>query len=296
MNILWQLHMTYKKQIIDMKLKSMKKLLIMFVATSMMAGLNAQEAAEKKLLAGLTLGTGMNFNNPQTTKINSKVGVDFFAGMSLDWHFAKNIGLSTGIEFDFNRFRHEFNVADHQIPMFEYSDKEIVQRGDEIVPNSGENTFQLVERRYRNIYLTIPTMLRFQTNYMGYLRYFGKFGVRNSFLLTTRADNEGFVVGEPAQTELNDMQNPGDLSIYKGSAGLSVGAEWNFSGSTCIVGEIGYFYGFSEIHKQDATFGSEQYEKDKNKSLYTLDGSGNREYFAPSAKQGQLILKISVLF
>lgn len=287
--------MTFKKYTRHIKTKSMKKLLIMFVATSMMAGINAQEAAKKKVLAGLTLGTGMNFNNPQTTLINSNDGFDFVAGMSLDWHFAKNIGLSTGIEFDFNRFTHEFGVNGNQNPMFEYTDKEIVQRGKNEAPNSGENTFLLTERRYRNIYLTIPTMLRFQTNYMGYLRYFGKFGVRNSFLLTTRADNDGVVVGQSDVTELNDMQNPGDLSIYKGSVGLSVGAEWNFSGSTCIVGEIGYYYGFTEIHRQDA-IGSDKIKKHKNKSLYTQDLLGNREYITPSAKQGQLILKISVLF
>lgn len=270
----------------------------MLIATSMVVGINAQEAAEKKVLAGLTLGTGLNFNNPQTTMINSNVGFDFVAGMSFDWHFAKNIGLSTGIEFDFNRFRHQFGVADHDNPFFEYSDKEIVQRGNEPIPNNGENTFQLTERRYRNIYLTIPTMLRFQTNYMGYLRYFGKFGVRNSFLLSTRADNYGVKTGQTEITELEDMQNPGDLAIYKGSGGLSVGAEWNFSGSTCFVGEIGYYYGFSEIHKQDATFsGDDQNKADKNKSLYNIDSSsGNREYVTPSAKQGQLILKISVLF
>ena len=269
----------------------------MFVATSMMAGINAQEAAEKKILAGLTLGTGLNFNNPQTTMINSNTGYDFVAGMSLDWHFAKNIGLSTGIEFDFNRFTHEFAVNDNQIPRFEYTDKEIVQRGKEGIPNSGEKTFLLTERKYRNIYLTIPTMLRFQTNYMGYLRYFGKFGVRNSFLLTTRADNNGYIIdqttGGPTASDLDDMQNPGDLSIYKGSVGLSVGAEWNFSGSTCVVGEIGYYYGFSEIHRQDA-IGS---AKDRNKSLYTIDETnGGRIYDTPSSKQGQLILKISVLF
>ncbi|MEX1190889.1 MAG: outer membrane beta-barrel protein [Brumimicrobium sp.] len=269
----------------------MKKLLIMMLATSIVAGINAQEAAEKKILAGLTLGTGMNFNTPQTNAISSKVGADFYAGMSFDWHFAKNIAISTGIEFDFNRFRHEFNVP----ARFQYTDKEIVQRGDEVTPNSGESSYLLTERRYRNIYLTIPTMLRFQTNYMGYLRYFGKFGVRNSFLLTTRADNKGSIQPGNEGVDLEDMQNPGDLAIYKGSAGLSVGAEWNFSGSTCIVGEIGYYYGFSEIHKQDATFGSEQYKKDKNKSLYTLN-EGDREYFTPSSKQGQIILKVSFLF
>jgi hypothetical protein len=264
----------------------------MFIATSMMAGINAQEAADKKILAGLTLGTGLNFNNPQTTKISSNVGYDFVAGMSFDWHFAKNIGLSTGIEFDFNRFTHEFNEP----AFFNYRDKEILQRGNEgdaDFEDVPEGVFELDRRRYRNIYLTIPTMLRFQTNYMGYLRYFGKFGVRNSFLLSTRADNYGNDLFS-SKTELEDMQNPGDLAIYKGTIGLSVGAEWNFSGSTCFVGELGYYYGFSEIHQQKALTGDD----DKNRSIYSnpLLPKSLRNYYSPASKQGQLILKISVLF
>ncbi|MEX2485447.1 MAG: porin family protein [Brumimicrobium sp.] len=271
----------------------MKKLLIMMLATSMVAGINAQEAAEKNVLAGLTLGTGMNFNTPQTNAISSNVGADFYAGMALDWHFAKNIAISTGLEFDFNRFRHTFNNEKGNT-YFDYNDKEIVQRGnhdeENFATNTGEGSFQLQERRYRNIYLSLPVMLRFQTNYMGYLRYFGKFGVRNSFLLTTRTDNYG-----PSDVELLDMQNPGDMAIYKGSAGLSIGAEWNFTGSTCIVGELGYYYGFTEIHQQSALTGDEN----KNKSLYLGDPETpkiDRGYYSPSAKQGQLILKVSFLF
>jgi hypothetical protein len=270
----------------------MKKLLIMFVTISMMAGINAQEAADKKILAGLTLGTGLNFNNPQTNAISSNVGFDFVAGMSFDWHFAKNIGLSTGIEFDFNRFTHNFNDPAY----FSYNDKEIIQRGnegDDGFNETPEGIFSLESRRYRNIYLTVPTMLRFQTNYMGYLRCFGKFGVRNSFLLSTRADNQGNDLLS-SKTELEDMRNPGDLSIYKGSVGLSVGAEWNFSGSTCFVAELGYYYGFTEIHQQNALTGDD----DKNRSIYNTPilPKAQRDYYSPASKQGQLILKISVLF
>jgi len=273
----------------------MKKLLIMLVATSMMAGVNAQEAAEKKILAGLTLGTGLNFNNPQTNAINSNVGGDFYAGMALDWHFLSNIALSTGLEFEFNRFRHEFNLDTY----FDYSDKVILQRGKDqditVPPNTDDGAFQLDERRYRNIYLNLPIMLRFQTNYMGYLRYFGKFGLRNSFLLSTRADNFGQSLDD-SNTELEDMQNPGDLSFYKGSLGLSVGAEWNFAGSTCLVAELGFYYGISEVHKQDALGDN----PDRNKSLYTYteDENGDlvRGYYSPTAKQNQLILKVAFLF
>lgn len=277
------------------KLKSMKKLLITGLITTIALGINAQEAAEKKVLAGISLGTGMNFNNPQTNAIDSKVGADFIAGMAIDWHFSNNIALSTGLEFEFNRFRHEFNDP----TLFEYNDKEIAQRGnedDDGFSSDPEGTFNLDERRYRNIYLSLPVMLRFQTGYMGYLRYFGKFGLRNNFLLQTRGDNFGNDLASD-KTELEDMRIPGDLSFYKGSIGLSVGAEWNFAGSTVLVGEIGYYYGFTEIHQQDAITGDE----DKNRSLY-IDNDGDneikvdREYFSPSAKQGQLLLKATILF
>lgn len=274
------------------KLKSMKKLLITVLITTFSIGINAQEAAEKKVLAGLSLGTGMNFNNPQTNAIESKVGVDFTAGMAVDWHFSDNIALSTGLEFEFNRFRHLFKNP----TFFDYSDKEILQRGnksDENFSNTGEGSFNLEERRYRNIYLSLPVMLRFQTGYMGYLRYFGKFGLRNNFLLQTRSDNFGDDI-LPDNTELEDMRIPGDLSFYKGSIGLSVGAEWNFAGSTVLVGEIGYYYGFTEIHQQNAITGDD----DKNRSLYDDRDipKAEREYFSPSAKQGQLLLKATILF
>ncbi|MDX1652690.1 MAG: outer membrane beta-barrel protein [Brumimicrobium sp.] len=272
----------------------MKKLLTIVALFGVITGINAQDAAEKKILAGLTLGAGMNFNNPETVVIDSKVGSDFVVGMAFDWHFTNSIALSTGLEFDFNRFRHQFLVPTY----FDYADKEIIQRGseDEIntPPAANLDTFHLDERRYRNIYLSIPVMLRFQTNYMGYLRYFGKFGIRNSFLLTSRVDNFGNDFNDPSVTELEDFENAGDLSFYKGSIGLSLGAEWNFTGSTCLVGELGYYYGFSEIHQQDA-IGS---DSDRKKSLYNdpTVAKVNREYFTPSAKQGQLLFKISFLF
>lgn len=270
----------------------MKNLLIVPIIILSVMSLQAQEAAEKKFLAGLTLGTGLNFNQPQTNKIESRVGADQTAGMVLDWHFLDNIALSTGLEFEFNRFRHSFVDTTY----FDYNDKVVLQRGNESSDeflNTGEGSFMLDQRRYKSIYLTLPVMLRFQTNYMGYLRYFGKFGLRNGFLLRTRGDNEGQHLTE-SQTELNDMQIPGQLSFYKGSIGLSVGAEWNFTGSTTLVGELGYYYGFTEIHQQNALTGDD----DRNKSLYenNTDQKLDRDYFSPSAQQGQLHLKVSILF
>jgi len=268
----------------------MKKLLIVMIASIFFGGVSAQDAADKKVQAGLVLGAGLNFTQPETNLISkAATGSDLVVGMSVDWHFLDNIALSTGLEFEFDRFRHGFNDSVY----IEYFDREILTSSSEQTP---DGVMLLDERRYRSIYATLPIMIKFQTNYLGYLRYFGKFGIRNSFLLQSRGDNYGSSFDPSTFTltageELLDMRIPGDMSFYRGSIGLSGGAEWNFSGGTCLVGELGYFYGFTNLHNGNAITGDE----DKNKSIYEFEGAA-RNYVVPNARQGQLLLRVSLLF
>lgn len=250
----------------------------------------AQDASEKVFQAGLTLGGAMSFNNPQTNTIDSKVGGSFLAGMILDWNFASNIGLTTGIEFEFDKFTTTYNEP----TFFQYADKDIIRHKDR-EDGKAYNYFLLDERAHNSIYLTIPVMLKFQTNYLGYVRYFGRFGIRNSFNLMSRTTNTGTdfdALGVPSgENELKDMKSKGINSFYKGAVGISAGAEYNITGNTVLVAEIGYFYGFSEVFSQRSNI----------RSLYNLDENGFMpteagDYYVPSLKQGQLLLKVSVLF
>jgi hypothetical protein len=271
----------------------MKKLLIIGLSWACVHASFSQDAADKKVLAGLNLGMGVNFTQPQTNALDSKIGTDYTVGMSLDWHFSDNIALSTGFGFEFNRFRHDFQTAAY----FEYNDKDVLQRGregnDDFLTNP-EGVYSLNERRYRNRYINIPTMLRFQTNYMGYMRYFGKFGAIHNFLVRSRTDNFGEDVANSNVGDLLDMMTPGDMRFYKASIGLSVGAEWNFAGSTVLVGEIGYYFGVTELHSQGSLTG----EKERSLSLFDNKDvpKEDRNYFAPTAQQGQLLLRVAVLF
>src|SRR5690554_2457588 len=235
--------------------------------------------------------------------MDAKVGGDFVAGMALNWNFSNNIGLATGLEFDFNRFKTEYKEEGTKV-YFDYNDKEISkfkepdENGNYI---DDDHMFELNERKHKSIYLSLPVMLKFQTNFMGYMRYYGKFGVRNSFLLMTRTDNVGkgfdqLGLPEVSIDHLDDMKSPGVMSFYKGSIGLSGGMEFNVTGSTVLVAELGYYYGFSEVFQQKgAVFGDDE----KSMSLYkTADGkpTTSRDYYSPSVKQGQLLLKVAVLF
>lgn len=268
----------------------MKKLLTFTLIIATAFTTYAQDASSKKLQAGLTLGGAMSFNTPQTVTIDSKLGGTFLVGMTMDWNFSTNIGLTTGLEFEFDKFKTFYNDSVY----FDYNDKNIFRVKD-FDASKAHSTFLLEERKHNSIYLTIPVMLKFQSSYLGYFRYFGRFGIRNSFNLMTRATNEGKGYDNDGNmenvSELKDMTSKGTLSFYKGSVGITGGAEYNITGNTVLVAELGYFYGFSNVFNQGIK---------NTRSLYNLE-NGSRPsdkdgYYQPSLKQGQLLLKVSVLF
>lgn len=272
----------------------MKKILTFSLALGLMFSAYCQDAADKKFQAGITVGGALSFNSPKTNTISANTGGDFLVGMAFDWNFSKNVALSSGVSFDFNSFQTSYV----QPVYFDYDDKEILRLKDRN-KETKYTSFLLDNRKHSSIYAVLPVMLKFQTNYLGYMRYFGKFGIRNSFLLTTKTNNKGQGLTKEGLkdeiTSLDKMKSKGVMNFYKGSIGLAGGAQYNITGSTVIVAEIGYYYGFSEIFMQEGSlFGDDE----KSMSLYQKDKDSKtgRKYYAPSLRQGQLVLKISVLF
>ncbi len=261
----------------------------------------SQEAANKKIQAGLIVGTGLNFTNP-TTKFISRDGVgnDLTVGMNFNYNYTPTIGFSTGIEFDFETIKFKTDSSLYYL----YNDSEILTKSqysnDNIFNTTNGKVYKITDRKEKPIYLTIPTMLLFRTEFIGYFRYFGKFGLRNSFLLGNTIFDNGFaILNNPSSTAIplkneNMKSSHRDLALYKGSIGISGGTEWNFTGTTSLVFELGYYYGFLNISRNSALTGDEE----KNMSVITqLDNSNHAlKYSSLPAKQNQLLLKISILF
>lgn len=281
----------------------MKKILFTFISLGVISSSFAQEAADKKFQAGIILGSGLNFITPSTKLISKNgVGTDLTIGMNLNINFSPTVGLNTGIEFDFESFKYKSTESGQLL--YYYNDSQILAKseyinGDGVYTGLPANTklYQLTARKEKPIYLTIPTMMLFRTKFIGYFRYFGKFGVRNSFLLKSAIYDEGVSYDQGLATELkNNNMNTSkrDLSIYKGAVGLSGGVEWNFSGTTCLVAELGYYYGFINVNRGSSIMG----DSEKNMSVFTTyDASLHPALYSPlSLKQNQLMLKVSILF
>jgi hypothetical protein len=283
----------------------MKKIIFAFIGFGFITNFYSQEDGFKRFQLGIVTGFGMNFNKSETKYVSrSGVGSDFTFGANLIYNFSETAGICTGLEFDFERFRYTSGTE----PIYYYhDDTRIIENQNLDFTSPKQRLFQMTERQQRANYLTIPAMIILKTKEIGYLQYFGKFGGRFSFLTSSRMNDSGFefkaademgftentYFGTATKMENMNMRAPKDLSFMKVAAGLSAGAIWNFSGSTSLMFEMGYYYGFTQIHRGESLTNP----KDKNMTLHTFNSSDmSRDFIALRAKQSQLLFKVSILF
>lgn len=244
----------------------------------------------------MTFNAGANFLSPGTTKIQANgVGSLLSIGVTVNAasKSSENLGLSTGLEFDFGKNIYSPNTVAYTY--VDYIEGEEVLTNEESAAATSYSTMQLISRKVSTTKISVPLMLLFRTNFIGDFRYFGKFGIRNTFLLTHQITDDGFATtlgipnGDPVVNEL--MSSPGEFFMYNGSIGLSAGAEWNFVGSTCLVLEAGYYYGITPFFLD---------RKNENKTMYNygteLISPPSKDYYSASARQNQLVFKLSILF
>lgn len=246
----------------------------------------AQDAEGKEVQAGLVFGTSILMQNVTSDYFQKGDGLsnDLSIGMNVNFSLTESIAFCTGLEFDFETLKYKTNSNNSLF--YVYEGKNIIPQSDIDIQNTNQNIYSLDSRIQKATYLTIPTMLQFRTNFIGYFRYFGKFGLRNSFLVKSTINDKGGIATIPGNTDpREDMKAKNDLFFMKSAVGMSLGAEWNFVGSTCLVAELGYYYGFTPLHTQWNT------DKQKNYYYSTLLTPVNN-----AAQQSQLQFKLSILF
>lgn len=268
----------------------MKKMIYTFAIFMSTHVLFAQEAEDKKVQAGIVAGIGVNFQKSATKYMEPNgIGKDLTVGANVVFNFNHSLGFCTGLEFDFATLNYKPTNYNGFATFYNYADSKILQKEDVDGGNTG-TLFVLQERKQKATYISVPTMLVFRTKFIGYFRYFGKFGLRNSFLVSQKSIDTGYdfvnTDGNAAK-DMDNMKQKNDMFFYKGAAGIAGGAEWNFTGTTTLVAELGYYYNFVPLSITS---------KDKNMSLRTTDAGLNNIYFANKATQGQLMFKLSILF
>jgi len=267
----------------------MKKILSVLLITGLTFGVVAQE---KKIRGGLVTGFTINTLSTNTTKIERNgVGAGFVIGMTGEYNVNKNIAVSVGVEFDIESFNANYGSTSGDTKLspvfYSYKDTDIkhidnVTKDDEV--------FNVLNRKFRAKYVTIPLFLKFQTNMVGDFRYYGKMGLRTSILAGVRMDDEGFVSEKDSNnkferigTSLITIENMKPDSFKKGlspirvGVGIYGGAEWNFTGNTHLYAEAGFIYGVTPTLWQESghLVETELESNDKYKVLGPLDVKNN---------------------
>jgi hypothetical protein len=235
----------------------MKKVLSLVLIAGLTFGVNAQD---KKIRAGLVTGFTVNSTKVQTTKIEKNAaGAGFTIGMTGDYNINTNIAISSGVEFNLESFKLNYGNAsntDLGNVFYAYTDTDINKYKDGVVQDfSDSSAFELGTRKFRSKYITIPFFLKFQTNMIGSMKYYGKFGLRTSILAGVRMDDTGYDAnydngaftrnsnGERTQENMKPLGIKKGLTHVRLGVGIYGGAEWNFTGNTFIFAEAGFNYG-----------------------------------------------------
>lgn len=95
-------------------------------------------------------------------------------------------------------------------------------------------------------YLDIPLTLKLRTNEIGYLTYYGQFGLDMSFRLKARRDLTYNFENEPEQEvsdeDISDITLPIRMALQVGA-----GVEYNVSGTTYLIGGIVWNNGITNV-------------------------------------------------
>ncbi len=192
-----------------------------------------------KFVFGLKVAPNIGWFKPQSVAIDAdgvKVGLGY--GLGADYYFAKNYAISVDamisssggkLLLDSNTYRNSITGATELKNNIRYA--------------------------YANNYLEIPISLKLRTNEIGYLTYFGTFGVQPSFLIGSKAKASGVPFPTDEKIFVNKSEyNNRDGGFYKDNINLtrlslviSLGAEYSLGGKASLFTALKWDNGFSDV-------------------------------------------------
>jgi hypothetical protein len=208
------------------KIISISAFLCLFLLTS--------TAQDRRASFGLQFSNGISFMNSDNVNIEpTKVGYAFDYGLMVDIHFTENYGLGTGLIIGQTRASRANSPAINAL--------------DTNFLFSNNFPFGALET-YKYTYVNLPTTFKLMTNEMGYFRFFGEFGIVNSFRVRSRFSSKGT---ELQNVNINKKGDLGELTstLYNASLKVGGGFEYIISDKTALVVGLSFQNGFVNVLK-----------------------------------------------
>jgi len=197
-------------------------------------GTTMVKAQDKKFGFGIQATPALTWMQPddekQISRDGTKTGLGY--GLMFDLRFGENYSLSTGLNLVSSKSQLRYLEVDTLGIQFTHGDKK-----DTLNP-----PFSVT---YSLNYIEIPIHLLLKTNEIGYMTYFGQFGLATQ--IKTKAKGEA--TGVESWVDIEDVSK----EIKSLNMGLSIGAgfEYSLGGTTSLIVALIYNNGFTDVLKHD---------------------------------------------
>jgi hypothetical protein len=263
----------------------MKKILIVALALlfANVANMNTAQAQEndlKNFRFGLKLAPSINWMKPDNEKKFSSEGatLGFGWGMMMEFRLSDVASIYMGLQVDYDKGH--LNFLDTTVYYLNVNDEVLVEPADMVLGNTAN---RLNSREYSTNYVTLPFGIKMKTKEIGYLTYFGQFGLNTSIKTKSKAtDNVTDILGQTSTLEDIDISD--DMQLFRFQISIGGGAEWNLSGSTSLLFGINYNLGFSNVIKKTSKYNFE------------YDNSANENLIEQNASAHNVALTVGILF
>ncbi len=220
----------------------------------------------KPFTFGLKIVPSLSFLNTEAKQYeNGKTRLNFGYGLVAVYSFAPNYGLLTGLEINDNSGN--LNYGDNIFYMLEDTGK-----------------FYLSSRRYSVRYLNFPLALKLKTNEIGYIKYYGQFGVDAGFRLKARALDEGMEMGASIPTSIENVVVDEEVRLMRLGLNIGLGMTYNLAGATSLLVGLNYNNGFTNMLRKES------------KQLFLEKNDNEVKRLEQEATNSYVTLTIGILF
>ncbi len=211
----------------------MKKTLVLFFALLVSGILSAQDnsSGDSKLRFGFKVAPSLAWLKPDIKGYESdgsKIG--FIYGLMMDYNFSKNYAVDIGLEVSYRggKLKYDYVLSQN-------------------VTANGKMTYNIK-------YLEIPLSIKMKTNEIGYMTYYGQFGVQPGINIGAKMDyvytqvNPSAPVNSVSDKDVDIANQIVDVNV---SILFGIGTEYRISGNTSIMLGLQFSNGFTDLIKNN---------------------------------------------
>jgi hypothetical protein len=181
-----------------------------------------------KFRFGFKVAPSLSWMKPDVKNFSSDGSrVGFIYGLMMDYNFGKNYAFATGLEISYRggiiKYDYTYNASTNNPNSF-----------------SGDDTYSLK-------YVEIPLTVKMKTNEIGYITYFGQFGLVPGIKISAKEDFTQTKTTPSGPKATTDSDVNADASGINVSLLFALGLEYRISGNTAIYSSFQFSNGFTDV-------------------------------------------------